>query len=106
MNVHMAAFGDIGHDAAYVVAILQDGVADFQIAKSDFVAERNSIERLEVDGLIGFHNPAGNFFAGLHVLDNDDANRVGFVMNDEICSYAILLKSMLRNLICTASCRA
>jgi hypothetical protein len=82
--VNMAALADIGNDAADIVSILQHGVANFQVTKSDFVTERDGIERFEANGLIGFHDPTGDFVAWLDVFDNHDANGVGFVVHDEI----------------------
>jgi hypothetical protein len=87
--VNMAALADIGNDAAHIMSILQDGVANFQVTKSDLVTERHSIQRLEANGFVGFHDPTGNFFAWLNVFDNHDANGVGFVVHDEISGHEI-----------------
>jgi hypothetical protein len=85
--VHMAALPDIGNDAADIVAILQHRVANFQITESNFMTEGHGIERFEADGLVGFHDPTGDFLAGLDILDNHDANGVGFVVHDEISGH-------------------
>jgi len=82
--VNMAALADIRDDTAYIVAILQYGVADFQVAEGNLVTERNGVERLEANGLVGFHDPTSDFLAWLDVFDNHDANGVGFVVHDEI----------------------
>jgi hypothetical protein len=86
----MAALPDIGNDAADIMSILQHRVANFQITESNFVTERHGIERFEANGLIGLHDPTGNFLAGLDVLDNDDANGVGFIVHDEISGHEVL----------------
>jgi hypothetical protein len=86
----MAALADINNDAADIVSILQHCVANFQVTKSDLVTEWYGFERLEANGLIGFHDPTGDFFAGLDVLDNNDANGVGFVVHDEISGHEVL----------------
>jgi hypothetical protein len=80
----MAALADIGNDAAYIMSVLQHGVANLEVAKGDFVTERHGVERLEANGLVGFHDPTGDFLAWLDVFDNHDANGVGFVVHDEI----------------------
>jgi hypothetical protein len=82
--VNMAALSNIRNDAANIMSILQDCVANFQVTESNLVTERHGVERLEADGLIGLHDPAGDCFAGLDILDNDDADAVGFVVHDEI----------------------
>jgi hypothetical protein len=83
----MAASADIGDNAADIMSVLQDGVAKFEVTKSDLVPERHSIERLEANGLIGFHDPTGDFFAGLDIFDDDHANGVGFIVHDEISGH-------------------
>ena len=87
MYVHMVALTNIRNDAAYIMSILQHRVANFHVTERNFVTERHGIERLEADGLVGFHDPTGNFLARLDVLDNHDANGVGFVVHDEISGY-------------------
>jgi hypothetical protein len=87
MYVNMAALPDIGDDAADIMSILQHRVANFQVTKSNFVTERYGIERLESDGLVGFHDPTGNFLAWLDILDNHDTNGVRFVVHDEISGH-------------------
>jgi hypothetical protein len=88
--VNMAAFADIGNYAAYVISVLQHGVANFQVAEGNFVTERDGIERLEANGLVGFHDPTGDFFAGLDVFDDDDTNGVGFIVHDEISGHEVV----------------
>jgi hypothetical protein len=85
--VNMAALADIGDDAADIVSILQHSVAHFQVTKGNFVTEWHGVERLEANGLICFHDPTGDLFAGLDVFDNHDANAIGFVVHDEISGH-------------------
>jgi hypothetical protein len=80
----MAALADIGNDAANIMSILQYGVANFEVTKGNLVTERHGIEGLEANGLVGFHNPTGDFLAWLDVFDNYDADGVSFVVHDEI----------------------
>jgi hypothetical protein len=87
MYVHMAALPNIRNDAAYIMSILQYGVVNFHVTERNFVTERHGIERLEADGLAGFHDPTGNFLARLDVFDNHDANGVGLVVHDEISGH-------------------
>src|SRR6202163_997971 len=87
MYVHMAALPDIRNNAADIMSILQHRVANFQVTEGDFVTERHGIERLEANGLVGFHDPTGDFLARLNVLDNHDANGVRFVVDDEISGH-------------------
>jgi hypothetical protein len=93
MYVNMAALSDIGNNAAYIMSILHHRVANFQVTKSNLVTEWHGIERFEADGLIGFHDPTGNFLAWLDILDNHDANGVGFVVDDEISGHEVLSPS-------------
>jgi hypothetical protein len=88
--VNMTALPNVRDDAANVMSILQDGVANFEVTEGNLVAERHGIERLEADGLVGFHDPTGDFFAGLDVFDNYDANGVGFVVHDEISGHEVV----------------
>jgi hypothetical protein len=87
MYVNMVALADIRNDAAYIMSVLQHGVANFQVTQGNFVTERHGLERLEADGLVGLHDPTGNLLAWLDVFDNYDANGVGFVVHDEISSH-------------------
>jgi hypothetical protein len=80
----MAALANIGDDAADIMSVFQYGVANFEVTKGDFVTERHGVEGLEANGLVGFHDPTGDFFAWLDVFDNHDAHGVGFVVHDEI----------------------
>ena len=66
------------------MAVFENGVAGFDFFESDFVAERNRVERLEGDGFVGLHDPAGEFLAGLGIFDYHDADGVGFVVNNEM----------------------
>src|ERR1700693_4885542 len=85
--VNMAALADIGNDAAYIMSILQNGVANFQVTEGDLVTERHGIKRFEADGLVGLHDPTGNFLAWLDVFDNHDAHGVGLGVHDEISGH-------------------
>jgi hypothetical protein len=87
--VNMAALTDIGDDAAYIMSILQHGVANFQITESDFVTERDGIERFEANGFVSLHDPTSDFFAWLDVFDNHDANGVRFVVHDEVSGHEV-----------------
>jgi hypothetical protein len=90
MYVNMAALSDIGNNAAYIMSILHHRVANFQVTEGNFVTERHGIERLEANGLVGFHDPTGDFFAGLDVFDDDDTNGVGFIVHDEISGHEVV----------------
>src|ERR1700676_2778423 len=85
--VNMVALANIRNDAAYIMAILQDRVANFHVTQGDLVTERHGIERLEADGLVRFHNPTGDFLTWLNVLDNYDADSVRFAVHDEISGH-------------------
>jgi hypothetical protein len=84
LHVNMAALADIRNDAADIMAILQYGVANFEIAEGNLVTQRHGIEGLEAYGLVSLHDPTGDFFSWLDVFDNHDANGVGFIVDDEI----------------------
>jgi hypothetical protein len=87
----MSALPDIGNDMAYVMSIFQHRVANFQVTKSDLVTEWHGIERLEANGLISFHDPPGDFLAGLDIFYNHDADSVGFVVHDEVSGHEVVL---------------
>jgi hypothetical protein len=80
----MAALADIGNDAADIMSVFQYGVANFEIVEGNLGTERHGIEGLEAYGLVGFHDPTGDFFSWLDVFGNHDANGVGFVVHDKI----------------------
>jgi len=86
----MAALPNVRDDAANIMSILQDGVANFEVTEFNLVTERHGIERLEADGLVGFHDPTGDFFAWLDIFHNYYANSVGFVVHDEISGHEIV----------------
>jgi hypothetical protein len=86
----MATLPDVRNDAANIMSILQDCVANFQVSESNLVTEWHSIERFEADGLVGLHDPTGRFLAGLDILDNDNADGVGFVVHDEISGHEVV----------------
>jgi hypothetical protein len=83
----MAALADVGNDATYIMSVLQNGVANFQVTEGNLVTERHGIKRFKADGLVGLHNPTRNFLARLNILDNHNANGVGFVVHDEISGH-------------------
>src|ERR1700733_12458198 len=85
--VNMAALADVSNDATYIMSILQNGVANFKITEGNLVTERHGIDRFKPDGLVGLHDPTGNFLARLNVLDNHDAHGIGFVVHDEISGH-------------------
>jgi hypothetical protein len=87
----MAALADVSNDATYIMSILQNGVANFQVAEGNLVTQRHGIERLEANGLISFHDPPGDFLAGLDIFDNHDADSVGFVVHDEVSGHEVVL---------------
>jgi hypothetical protein len=90
VDVNMAAFADIGDNSADIMSVLHHGVANFEVAKSDFVTEGDGIERLEANGFVGLHDPTDDFLSGLDIFDNDDAHGVGFIVHDEISGHEIV----------------
>jgi hypothetical protein len=86
----MAALADIGNDAANIMSILHHSVANFQVTEGNLMPERHGIERLETNGLVGFHDPTGDLFAWLDIFNNHDANGVGFVVHDEISGHEVV----------------
>jgi hypothetical protein len=83
----MAALADVSNNAAYIMSILQNGVANFEVTEGNLMTERHDIERFKTNGLVGFHDPTGNFLAWLDIFDNHDANSVGLVVHDEISGH-------------------
>src|SRR5215469_5175992 len=80
----MSALGDFGDRAADVVTVLQHGVAFLDVLERDLVTERYGVERLEPDGLVGLHDPAGQRLVRRDILYHNDADGVGLVVHDKM----------------------
>ena len=67
-----------------VMPVLQHRVAVLDVRERDLVSERHGVERFHADRLVGFHDPAGQFFVRLYVFHDGNADGVGLVVHDEI----------------------
>jgi hypothetical protein len=84
MHVQMFALADRLHHLANVDAVLDDGVARLVIAQRDLVADRDVALGADFDVLVVLHDPAVERLAGLHSLDDDDADTVAFFVHHEM----------------------
>src|SRR6516225_9518610 len=89
MRVDVMSLTYVGHRASHVVAVFQDGIAGLDVLERDLVAERYRVKRFELDRLVGFHDPARHLLAGLDALDHHNANRVGLVVDNEMCRHSV-----------------
>src|SRR5688572_18158335 len=80
----MLAGLDIGDGLADVEAVLDDGVALPDVPRGDLVSDGDVIERLDLDGGIILHHPAGKLLAGLDAFDHGDTYGVLLVMNQNM----------------------
>jgi hypothetical protein len=80
VGVNVVALADGGNDAAYILAVLDDRVADREIAQGDFVPDRHVLigycAQLAV--VLGYDNE--ELRSGGEVLDDHDADVVAVVV--------------------------
>src|SRR3546814_714069 len=84
MDVDVIALADVGHGLADGLAVLDDRITILDGLQGDLVTDRDGVQRLYLDRLVGFHDPSGQFLAGCNVLGDDDADGVPLVVNDEM----------------------
>ncbi len=84
MDMGVAALADAGNGLADVVSVLDHGVALGDVGKRQLVAKGDGVERLEGNGLVGLHHPAGKLLAGIRVLDHHHAHAVVLVVDEKI----------------------
>ena len=91
VNVQVLALFDGRDHLADIHAILDHGVADFEIFERDLVTDWNIALKGHIDRRIGLHNPTSGFLAGLATLDDNDADAVFFFMHYEMNHYLLSL---------------
>src|SRR4051812_49004677 len=76
VNVRMRTRLDVGDGLADVFAVLDDGVAVFDVFQRELVADRNVLLRLQRNRAVFIHDPAGDVLAGFHTFDHDHRDGV------------------------------
>src|SRR3546814_2805488 len=84
MDVDVIALADIGHGLADGMAVLEDRITILDGLQGDLMTDRDAVQRLYLDGLVGFHDPSGQFLAGFDVFGDDDADGILFVVHHEM----------------------
>ncbi len=79
----LARLGAAGH-AADVLAVLDDGIALFQILERDLVADRYVVLGGDMDRRVVLGDDAEHLGSGLEVFDDDDADVVLGAMDQEL----------------------
>jgi len=78
-------------DPADIVTVFNNGVIGLQRRQSNFVSYRNSAKTFDFNGAVIFHDPTGNNLPPFNAFNNDDANGIGFIMDDKMwCSQKFL----------------
>src|SRR4051812_41898392 len=89
MNMEVLAAADRRDDAADVDAVLDHRVAGLVVAQGDLVTDRDVIPGDDRDVPVLLHDPAGQLLAGLDPLDDDDADAVPVLMDDEMDAHDV-----------------
>src|SRR5215510_2992135 len=84
VHVGMLADLDVGDRFSDVEAVLDDGVAPADRAGGELVPDRDVVERFDLQRRIVLHQPAGQLLPGLDALDDDDADGILLVVNQEM----------------------
>ena len=87
MYVDMVSLADTGDRTADIMPILYKCGALLYITERNLVAEGNRIHGLDGNGFIGLHDPAPQRLPRLHVFDHDNPHRIGFIVDQEMCSH-------------------
>src|SRR3546814_5540947 len=84
MDVDVIALADIGHGLTDGMAVLEDRITILDGLQGDLMTDRDAVQRLHLDGLVGFHDPSGQLLAGFDVFGEDDADGILFVVHNEL----------------------
>src|SRR5215207_1713400 len=97
MHVNVLALADIGDGPADVLAVFPDGVAVLDVGDRHLVADRNVVpgDEAEVGVVVG--HDAEHVGPGREALDDDDADRVLHVVNEQMRSPQGLLPRILNS---------
>ena len=88
MNVF--AYLDLGHHAADVMAVFDDGVVLFELGQGDLVPQGDVLQGLDLDLLLAVHVQPAGLLPRLDV-DGGHADIVGFFVNQELNHVLLLL---------------
>jgi len=86
VGVNVVSFADRDHHTAYILAVLDHGVADSEIAQCDLVSDRYVLTDCGTKLAVVLREHTQHFSAGRQVLDNDDAHIVAVVVHQEVRS--------------------
>jgi hypothetical protein len=80
VGVDVVALADGGNDAAYILAVLDDCVADGEVAQRDLVSDRHVLVgyRAQLAVVLGYDDE--ELRSGREVLDDHDADVVAVVV--------------------------
>src|SRR6185295_7399873 len=82
--MRVLAARDRRHHLADVDAVLDHRVPRFVVFQCQFVADRDVAFGGDAYFLVVLHDPADQFLALLHALDDDHADAIAFFMHDEM----------------------
>ena len=78
------SLADRGDGLADGMAVFHHRVAATDIVQGHFMADRDGVQRRDLDRLVRFHNPTGHFRIGLDGFHDNDTDGVGLVMDHEM----------------------
>src|ERR1700688_1674068 len=84
VDMGMLAHLDRRHRAADIDAVLDHRFVRGQFADGELVADGDVALRAHPDFPVLVHDPAGQFLAGLDAFHDHDADRISFVVHDEM----------------------
>lgn len=89
--MNMTALFNRLDDTADIVTVLNYGVVKLQRRQCNFVPDGNGAKTFDFNGTVVFHDPTGNYLSPFDAFNNNDADGIGFIMNDEMrCSQKFL----------------
>jgi len=89
--MNMTAFFNGLDDPANIVTVFNNGVVGLQRRQCNFVSYGNGAKTFDFNGAVIFHDPTGNYLSPFDAFNNNDANGIGLIMNDEMrCSQEFL----------------
>src|ERR1700722_13351174 len=80
VGVNVVALADGGNDAAYILAVLDDRVADREIAQGDLVSDRHVLVGYRAQLAVILGDDDEELRSGGKVLDDHDADVIAVVV--------------------------
>src|SRR5690606_869194 len=80
VDMDMSALGDVGDDAADVLAILDRRIADLEVGQRHLVPDRHVVDHFQREARIVLRHHTEHFGTGFQALDHYDADIVALIV--------------------------